>query len=186
MAKLGFLDRKTFYNYFKKTTTKNDIIKFGYSYFEKYTLTKDISSFLFDAFPDGLDKTLIGKTFEEQISLYRVCPIDKSISFSKDNDGIITPSIPFEEIENLYNKGKPISGESFLGFKMQHALFTKDGVLIGFAGQSEFSCGDIHVLLINDGLNYVWYTEDNNGAGYKCNTHYFSVSLIRNPASYKL
>ncbi len=186
MSKLGYLDKKIFAKYFEESTGENDIIKLGYSRFTKFVLTEDLSSFLFDAFPDGLDKDLIGKSFEEQISLYRVCPIDKSISFSKDTNGNITPSIPFEEIEKLYNKGKPISGERFEGFKMQHALFTKNGVLIGFAGQSEFSCGDIHVLLINDGLNYVWYTEDNNGAGYKSYTHYFRVSLIRSPASYKL
>ena len=186
MAKLGFLDKKVFYKYFDKDKSKNNIINYGYSVFTKYTLAKDLSSFLFDAFPDGLDKEIEGKSFKEQISLYRVCPVDKSISFIKDTNGNITPSIPFEEIQSLYNKGKPISGESFEGFKMQHALFTKNGVLIGFAGQSEFSCGDIHVLLINDGLNYVWYTEDNNGAGYKSYTHYFSVSLIRDPNSYKL
>lgn len=186
MSKLGFLDKKTFANYFEKSTEENNIIKFGYSRFTKYILQKDISEFICDAFPDGLDKEMEGKSFEEQIAFYRVCSSDKSITFSKDTNGKITPNIPFEEIQKLWDKGKPISGESFEGFRMQHSLFTKNGVLIGFSGESEFSCGNIHVLLINDGLNYVWYTEDNNGAGYKSYTHYFSVSLIRDPASYKL
>jgi hypothetical protein len=185
MAKIGYLDEKTFLEYFEKTASGQDVVKLGYSTFTKYFLTQDITEFIFDAFPDGLDKTLAGKTFEEQLELYRVCPSDVNISFSKDQDGKIVPSIPWEEIQKRYDKGKSIKDGSFEGFKMQRVLFDKNGVLLGFAGSSEFSCG-LYVLLINDGLNYVWQTEDNNGAGYKTYTHYFAVSLIRDPKSYKL
>lgn len=65
MSKLGYLDKKIFAKYFEKATNENDIIKLGYSSFTKYFLKEDISSFIFDAFPDRLDKDLVGKSFEE-------------------------------------------------------------------------------------------------------------------------
>jgi hypothetical protein len=185
MSKIGYLDEKTFAKYFVKSSDDKDFVKLGYASLQKYYATEEIDKFMFDMFPDGLDKSLANKPFEEQIKLYRVCSKELDISFTKDEKGKAVPSLAWQEIQSVYDKGESITDAGFNGFKMQRALFDKNGVLVGFGGSSEFSCG-LYVLLINDGLSYVWQTEDNNGAGYKCYTHYFAVSLIREPKSYNL
>lgn len=153
--------------------------------FSVHVAKDEIASELwFSAFPDGFDKKLARLSIAEQVKNYRYIAREICITFFKQDGKVICDKTE-EELQQLWQKCKEISGESFDAYRMQNVLVDKNGVVFGFSGKSEFSVG-YEVLLVNRCVSNAWETCDNNGAGYKTATHYLDLALIRDPNTYEL